>query len=201
MSGKGWRIEMLGGLRAVRGDQILARFPGKKGASLLAYLALSPGRFHARESLAEMLWPDVPRASQLHNLRLTLSRLRNLLALDDGLLEADRLAVRLDPAAFTTDVAAFEQAIVNKDISAALRLYTGPLLPGFHDEWVLLPQARLEALRAGLDEGADAPAATVNRSSRPLPETLPLPLTVFLGETRNLTRSKRPCWRETALSP
>jgi DNA-binding SARP family transcriptional activator len=134
-SGGGWRIEMLGGFRAVRGDRALARFPGRKAMSLLAYLALSPGRFHAREALAEMLWPELPRATQFHNLRLTLSRLRGLLAPDDALLDTDRLAVRLDPAEFTTDVAEFEQAVARCDLRAARALYAGPLLPGLYDEW------------------------------------------------------------------
>lgn len=205
MSGEGWRIEMLGGLRAVRGDQTLARFPGKKGASLLAYLALSPGRFHSRESLAEMLWPDAPRASQLHNLRLTLSRLRNLLDPDDVLLDADRLAVRLNPAAFTTDVAEFEQAIARNNTNAALRLYAGPLLPGFYDEWVSLPQARLEALRAGLeeraerDDGTDVSAAPMLPSARRLPETLPLPLTNFFGRDAELDTLRATLLTETRL--
>ncbi|HVK02867.1 MAG TPA: AAA family ATPase, partial [Armatimonadaceae bacterium] len=185
----GWRIEMLGGLRVRCRDRTLARFPSRKAAALLAYLALNPGRFHARDALAEMLWPDAPRASQLHNLRLTLSRLRGMLAPDDALLDADRLAVRLDPDAFTTDVAEFEDAVARKDPDAARALYAGPLLPGLNEEWVLLPQARLEALREQLDEGreaAAAAAATACPEPRRLPETLPLPLTRFFGRDREL---------------
>jgi predicted ATPase len=195
----GWRIEMLGGLRAVRGDRTLARFPGRKAASLLAYLALSPGRFHTREALAEMLWPEVPRASQFHNLRLTLSRLRSLLAPDDALLDADRLAVRLDSAAFTTDVAEFEQAIALGDARAALALYSGPLLPDIYDEWILLPQARLETLREQLDDGPDTSTAMMRRASHRLPETLPLPLTRFFGRDAELTALKTAMQEETRL--
>ena len=120
-----WRIEMLGGLRAARGDRPVLRFPTRKTALLLAYLALHPGRFHPREALAEMLWPDVPQEAQRHNLRLTLSRLRTVFS-PDTLIEADRLTVRLNPAAFTTDVREFEQAVARNDASTALAVIFRP---------------------------------------------------------------------------
>lgn len=196
---------MLGGLRMVQGDRSLVRFPGRKASSLLAYLALSPGRFHTREALAEMLWPDAPRASQLHNLRLTLSRLRSLLAPDDALLDTDRLSVRLDPAAFTTDVAEFEKAVARSDIRTARALYVGPLLPDLYDDWISLPQARLEALRGQLDEGAedtatDASTAPMKRHThRKLPETLPLFLTRFFGRDGEFAALKALLQTETRL--
>jgi predicted ATPase len=181
VSMSGWRIEMLGGLRAVRGERTVERFPTRKTAALLAILALSPGRFHPREVLAEMLWPDSERESQLHNLRLALSRLRALFAPDE-LIEADRLSIRLDPAAFTTDVAEFEQAAAGGDFRAAAALYVGPLLPGLYEEWILLEQTRLEALN-GTEQGKSAPA-TISGEGLPVP--LPHPLTRFFGREAEL---------------
>ena len=204
-SGGGWRIEMLGGLRVAHGDRALARFPGRKASSLLAYLALSPGRFHARETLAELLWPEVTRDSQLHNLRLTLSRLRNLLGPEDALLDANRLAVRFNAAALTTDVAEFEEAIARGDVRAARDIYLGPLLPGLYDEWILLAQTRLEALREQLEERSDATATmrhqpTIrHQPSRRLPETLPLPLTRFFGRDVELAALRTALLTETRL--
>jgi DNA-binding SARP family transcriptional activator len=53
-----WRIEMLGGLRAVQGDHVLTRFRTQKTGALLAYLAYYPQRPHLRDALIELFWPD-----------------------------------------------------------------------------------------------------------------------------------------------
>ncbi len=45
------RIELFGGLRIVRGESTLTRFPTHKTAALLAYLAYHSDRAHPRESL------------------------------------------------------------------------------------------------------------------------------------------------------
>lgn len=140
-----WRIEMFGGLRVSQGARTIGRFPTRQTASLLAYLALFPTRPHAREVLAEMLWPEADLESQRHSLRLALSRIRALLGPDHP-LEAGRLTVRLDPAGFTTDVAEFESAVSRGDSRTATRLYVGPLLVGFYDDWVVTEQHRLELL-------------------------------------------------------
>src|SRR5207249_5000696 len=59
----GWRIELLGWLRATRGDQVVSRFRTHKTASLLAYLAFYQQRSHPREVLIELFWPETsPRA-------------------------------------------------------------------------------------------------------------------------------------------
>lgn len=199
MSSGGWRIEMLGGLRAVRGDRTLSRFPGKKAASLLAYLALTPGRSHSREVLSEMFWSDAPRESQFHNLRLTLSRLRGAFAPDDAFIDADRLSIRLDPAAFTTDVAEFEQAVARGDRHTALALYSGPFMPGLYDEWILTQQARLEGLREKLDECQEALPEMGRNNSPKLPETLPLALTRFFGRDAELAALKVALLADTRL--
>jgi DNA-binding SARP family transcriptional activator len=34
-----WRIQLFGGLRAERGERVVTRFPTRKAAALLAYLA------------------------------------------------------------------------------------------------------------------------------------------------------------------
>ena len=46
-----WRIELLGGLRAVQGDRAITRFRTLKSGELLAYLAHHRQRPHPREVL------------------------------------------------------------------------------------------------------------------------------------------------------
>src|SRR5205823_1533455 len=71
-----------------------------------------------------------------------------------AVLIADRSSVRLNPDAFTTDVEAFERFLHEAEAEAdldkklallmsALDLYTGDLLPGFYEDWILSERDRL----------------------------------------------------------
>src|SRR5215467_16013894 len=108
-----WTLQLLGGLQALSPQRQVTRFRTQKAASLLAYLA-----FHLaaqpRETLIYMLWPDTEIETGRHNLSNALSFLRHVLeppGVPPGtVLLADRFSVRLNPAAVTTDVAAFESA-------------------------------------------------------------------------------------------
>jgi hypothetical protein len=53
-----WQVQLLGGLRARNGEVWVQRFSPRAVACLLARLALDPGRDHAREELADLLWPQ-----------------------------------------------------------------------------------------------------------------------------------------------
>lgn len=148
---------MFGGLRASDGHRVVDRFPTQRTAALLAYLALFPRVPHAREVLAELLWPEAEPESQRHSLRLALSRLRTVMGPNHP-LETDRTPVRLNPNRVVTDVAEFEEAAARGDRRTAERLAPGPLLPGHYDDWVLSEQARLEALAENLSPlGAELP--------------------------------------------
>lgn len=170
--------------------------------ALLARLALHPGRSHAREELIELLWPEVEREVALVRLRHTLRTLRQ--PLEAGLpagsvLIADRTSIRINPDSFTTDVAAFEQAVKQKDFVTARALYRGELLPGFYDDWVLEERYRLEALAEAIPPVLP-PAPVPHEGSPPRPrESLSLPpyLTTFFGResecqavAEQLTRSR-----------
>jgi ABC-type transport system substrate-binding protein/DNA-binding SARP family transcriptional activator len=61
-----------------------ARFPGRQGRLLFAYLAAQPGRPVPRDELAEALWGDVPPATWDKALTVLVSKLRGLLA-DHGI--------------------------------------------------------------------------------------------------------------------
>jgi predicted ATPase/DNA-binding SARP family transcriptional activator len=161
-----WYIELFGHLRLHQGTQEITRFRTRKNAALLAYLAYFIDRAHPREVLIEFLWPDVPLDAGRNNLSVSLNSLRRQLeppgVAAGAVLIADRSQVRLNPAAVTTDVSAFEAAVragqqtqCDKERIAHLTLaantYRGPLLPGFYDDWTLMERDRLaDAYRTAL---------------------------------------------------
>src|SRR6476646_8895959 len=74
-----WTVQLLGGLRARRGDQEIARFSTQKNAMLLAYLAYYRHQQHPREVLLELLWPDCDPEAGKKRLRTALWSLRRQL--------------------------------------------------------------------------------------------------------------------------
>ena len=54
-----WQLQLLGGLRATHGNSVIAQFPSRPVAMMLAVLAMQPQRRHTREELIELLWPNV----------------------------------------------------------------------------------------------------------------------------------------------
>lgn len=77
-----WRIVLLGGLRATRGDRVITHFRTQKNAALLAYLAYYRRRSHRREDLIELLWPEGdPRAGR-NSLKQALASLRQQLGVE-----------------------------------------------------------------------------------------------------------------------
>src|SRR5260370_9941222 len=106
-----WQIEVFGGVRVSRGDQVIARFEMRRVASLLACLACFPGRDHARESLIEMLWPEADPEAGRNRFSVVLSSLRRELEppgiAPGSVLITDRSVVRLNAEAVLTDVRQF----------------------------------------------------------------------------------------------
>ncbi len=191
---------MLGGLRVFptdNPDAVITRFATVKTASLLAYLACFPQRVHPREELIERFWPDSDLDAGRTSLRSALASLRRQLeppgTPTGAVLVTDRQSVRLHPRSFTTDVAAFENAVAKGDYPAAHTLYRGELLPGFYDEWVLDERERLVAVHETLEEAegiAPENAAPVRETVllyAPEPR-LPLTLTRFFGREKELLR-------------
>jgi DNA-binding SARP family transcriptional activator len=56
-------LTLLGGFQARLGAGPPLTLPTKKIQALLAYLALPPGREHARDKLAVLLWGDLSQAT------------------------------------------------------------------------------------------------------------------------------------------
>lgn len=153
-----WRIELLGSLRAVRGDQIITRFSTVKTAALLAYLACRREQPTPRDELVDRLWPECERDAGRHRLAQALFSLRRLLEPPGSpsgvVIVARRTSLQLSPAV-VTDVGEFEaatQAAARAASSAeragwlqkAVDLYEGELLPGYHEEWVVQERRWLE---------------------------------------------------------
>src|SRR5947209_12781751 len=195
-----WQIQLLGGVRATHWNCVIAQFPSRPIAMLLARLALQPQRRHAREELIELLWPNVELDVGRNRLRQVLSTLRRLLEPPDvppySVLIADRQTIGLAADAVSSDVREFEQLLRQGAVAQALDCYRGDLLPGFLDEWIEDERARLSALyeRAlardigAIDKartrapplGHDAAPATAAHRGLPLC-SLPSYVSVFFG--------------------
>lgn len=130
----------------------LPPLPSRKGAYLLALLALRPEREVERDYLAGLLWPDSGQEKALFNLRQTLSRLRQALGSEGGRLNAPaRHTLCLDVRGAVVDVVAFDEALTRNEPEAwrtAVALYRGPLLEGCEEAWVF--SARREREQAFL---------------------------------------------------
>lgn len=154
--GARWHVVLLGRVQAVSDSATITHWPSRACAALLARLALTPGRAHPREELAELLWPGVPLATGRARLRQTLSTLRGLLEPAGGaqpaVLVADRQTVQLSPGALDCDVLQFERHLAAKDFDAAHAVHAGELMPGFYDDWVVCERHRLVALHDGLPQ-------------------------------------------------
>jgi TolB-like protein/Tfp pilus assembly protein PilF len=134
ISMKSLRLTLLGGFHACAPAGGSIAIAGTKAALLLAYLALTPGKAHQRESLVRLLWSDRGESQGRGSLRQAVWALR--LALKEIepsplIIEGETLA--LDPGAVETDVISFEQLLAEaspKALQSALSLYHGELLEG-----------------------------------------------------------------------
>ncbi|MCC2672267.1 MAG: transcriptional activator, partial [Armatimonadetes bacterium] len=151
-----WDIRLLGQLTAARPDETVGKFRTRYTATLLAYLALYRRRSHSREELADLAWPDDEPETARRKLRVALSSLRQQLeppgTTHGAVLIADRSHVRLNPDTTGTDVEEFEAALGRAERATVLgpahwqeatAWYSGELLPGHYDDWVLVERSRL----------------------------------------------------------
>ena len=131
------RIFLLGRFEVTREERSLqaSAWTRRKAAALLQHLALE--RRLLKDQVIESLWPEVDPVSGANNLYRTLHTLRQALdtALGPGTAEAtlafqDGIFTLMD--AVWVDVTAFHSLVQAGDpasLTAALRLYTGDLLP------------------------------------------------------------------------
>ncbi len=119
-------------LRGPDGAELGAVLRQPKRLGLLAYLALaSPRRFHRRDSLLALFWPDLDQEHARAALRRALYFLRVELGADVVTGRGDE-EVGVSEESLWCDVPALDRALAAGDFEAALALYRGPLLDGLH---------------------------------------------------------------------
>lgn len=125
----------------------------RKAQALLVYLALEAGR-HQRDTLAGLLWSDMPDDRARANLRTALSRMPQPLR---EYLDVTHRSIAFDPTpGCWIDVVRFEQGLSAPAAPArreALTLYQGDFLSGLtlrnaplFEEWALIRREQLRGL-------------------------------------------------------
>jgi DNA-binding SARP family transcriptional activator len=133
---------------------------------LLAYLLLFRQRCHPREILIDLFWGEQSQEQARHYLSTVLWRLRRLLEPPGGprgtyltTTTAGHVGLNCE-SDYWLDVEAFERPLSRiltrspplleandaQELEQALQFYTGDLLEGFYDDWVLRERERLRAL-------------------------------------------------------
>lgn len=125
---------------------------------LLAYLVLNGANPLSREQLAFLFWPDTTDHQARKNLRTLLTRLRRALPQPDDFIATTTMTVQWrSDAPLVLDVSEFEAAlglaaaataqgdreVAVRALVAAVKLYSGELLPDCYDDWVLPLRERL----------------------------------------------------------
>lgn len=126
--------------------------PGGIPGRILALLALlgtgGPGG-RTRDKLVGLLWPEQSQTTARHSLSDVVYRVRRLLGED--VVRTDGELLSLNPDAIEIDAREFAEAIARGDLEAAIDLYRGPFLDGFHlsgsrrefESWLDRERARL----------------------------------------------------------
>lgn len=139
-----YHLSVLGGFELRDGAGMLVRLPTRKAEALLAFLALSPGHEHARDTLAALLWGDSSEQHARASLRQTLSLIGKALGRNAFSTEARTVALAAD--AVGTDTAEFGACFAGDSIEVmahAAQLYRGELLAGLvvdqagFEEWLI----------------------------------------------------------------
>jgi DNA-binding SARP family transcriptional activator len=102
----------------------------RQRVALLAVLAVEHPRPLSRDKLVAYLWPESGSDDARHLLRESLYILRSALGDDSVVSTGDDL--RLNPDRLTCDLWDFEAALARDDPEAAVGVYHGPFLSGFH---------------------------------------------------------------------
>ncbi len=143
------KIRLLGQFSVELGGRAVD-ITARPAQSLFAYLLLNPVA-HRRERLAGLLWPDSSEANARRNLRQALWQIRRALGeAADSLLLVEELTIGFNgESAYALDTERIAHPLNEEtdadELMQIIALYTGELLPGFYDEWVLLERERLQA--------------------------------------------------------
>lgn len=178
---------LLGPVQARRGSTPITGFRSRKAMALLVYLAVS-GTAQPRETLAGLLWPDLPDAHARASLSQALTNLRQLIG---KALVTTRNTVALAPGSIELDATTFAAALqplttpggarqpTAEALQIAITAFQGDFLAGFSladapafEEWATIQREQYRRLAVlglhaladrQLVEGAHAPAITALR--------------------------------------
>jgi len=149
----GLKITLLGQFK-LQAKDLPIELPSRPAQSLLAYLALNAGVTQRREKLASLLWPEASETNARSYLRQALWRIRKALERasipGENYLETSDISITFKAQAdYWVDAALLleiGEAPTIEDLTEAVSLYQGELLPGFYDEWIVLERDRLQAV-------------------------------------------------------
>jgi DNA-binding SARP family transcriptional activator len=131
------------------GERQLPPLESARAESLLAYLLLHRDAPQPRQRLAFLLWPGSTEPQAQTNLRKVLHTLRRALPGADSLIETGPRTLRWrTDAPLWLDVEHFERALAEGRLKEAVETYTGELLEGRYDEWLMVERERLAGLYA-----------------------------------------------------
>ncbi|MFF1688982.1 ATP-binding protein [Streptomyces sp. NPDC058254] len=184
------RLHLFGGFRVTRdgGPELAERWPRPSARALVKLLAVSPGHSLHREQAMDICWPDADASAALGSLRVALHAARRALEPElapraaSSYLIADGTLLRLDPGAVWIDADHAERLAEaaldsgsSSQLAAALRSFTGELLPeDRYAPWtesrrvrlaVVCERLRIALAEALLDDGSADEAGTVARSA------------------------------------
>lgn len=162
------KIFLFGSVRIGYSTEISEIKLTRTSQALLAYLLLHRHRNHPREILASLFWADYSEERARSCLSTALWRLRVALELHSGPDEANLITASATEVGvnqqshFWLDTQALEDQVDEvlaqseqvatcsdvkiQDLKQVLQLYTGDLLEGFYDDWVLRERERLRSL-------------------------------------------------------
>lgn len=203
------QIRLLGGVGIEHGGQAVNGAAAvRHRMAMVALLACSPQRQLSRDKLMALLWPEADVDSGQNSVRVALHGLRRVLGVDAIL--SDGSAVRLNTERLRVDVIEFETALDEGRLEAAVALYRGPFLDGFHlsgatefDRWMETQrtalrskcESALRSLAVGATErGAHGPAAAWWRraaSLEPYDSAIALELIRALAEVGDVAGAVR----------
>ena len=138
------------------GHEVKRLLTRSRRLALLAYLAAAtPRRFHRRDSLLALFWPELDQEHARAALRQALHVLRGALGGDVVATRGDE-EIGLDFTGLWCDVVAFDEAIAAGQLAAAVDCYKGDLLDGFFisgagefERWLERERARLRDAVSG----------------------------------------------------
>ncbi len=151
-------IQLLGAFQVSYNNEPVKGLESPRLKSLLAYLVLHPGAPQLRQHIAFIFWPDSTEAQARTNLRGLIYSLHKVLPDYEVFIEVSRQSIQWRAESpFLLDVADFrrglEAAQSTSELKEAISFYSGELMRGFYDDWIMDER---ELLRAEFSEGLES---------------------------------------------